>query len=444
MASKNVCSTRKFFPSFLIILLGISLFLVQCNDKILNSSTPITNRDIGQSILNDNNVTLNTNVAIHHFQKPDTWNGDLVVYAHGYVDPQNDLAIPNDKINGISVATVVNSLGMAYATTSYPHNGLNGPEAVADLIKLVNEFKETYSQPRHIYLVGASEGGLISTLSVEQHPEYFSGGLAVCGPVGNFKKQLNYFGDFHVLFHYFFPDINVGTPIKVGDDVISSWLNGDLKDVITNAISNNQNIALTLLNVAKVPVKNSGDIQEITTTILDLLRYNILATDDTINRLGGHPFDNTHKYYRGTGSFLQDIRLNRKIKRYKADYKALHTIQKEFETSGELSHPIVTMHTSGDQIIPYWQEPIYTLKTFKEGSALLHNNIPIIGRYGHCNLTLNELLTGFGLLVYKVSHQNLSVPSTLFSSPEQEQDFLNLSKKKGLSPSIKKIPGPIL
>lgn len=91
---------------------------------------------------------------------PDPWDGNLVVYAHGYVNPQDPLAAPDDSIDGSSVADIVNSLGMAYATTSYPHNGLNGPEPVNDLISLVGEFEKDHPKPTHIYLVGVPEGHL--------------------------------------------------------------------------------------------------------------------------------------------------------------------------------------------------------------------------------------------------------------------------------------------
>ncbi len=31
---------------------------------------------------------------------PHEWNGDLVLFAHGYVAPQNDLAMPEESVGG--------------------------------------------------------------------------------------------------------------------------------------------------------------------------------------------------------------------------------------------------------------------------------------------------------------------------------------------------------
>src|SRR5215510_5724478 len=60
----------------------------------------------------------------------DSWNGQLVVYAHGYEAPQAPLALPLDELtlpdgNGQPVFTpaVLLARGFAFATTSYRKNG---------------------------------------------------------------------------------------------------------------------------------------------------------------------------------------------------------------------------------------------------------------------------------------------------------------------------------
>ncbi len=62
--------------------------------------------------------------------------------------------------------------------------------------------------------MGASEGGLITALSVEQSPNVFSAGVAACGPVGDFPLQINYFGDARATFEYFFPGLIPGDPLR--------------------------------------------------------------------------------------------------------------------------------------------------------------------------------------------------------------------------------------
>src|SRR5512139_1716815 len=74
------------------------------------------------------------------------WNGDLVVYAHGYVpDLGQPVAIPEDQLDfdGVYLPDLINSMGYAFAVTSYSVNGLAVPEGVADVRDLVSVFKHT-------------------------------------------------------------------------------------------------------------------------------------------------------------------------------------------------------------------------------------------------------------------------------------------------------------
>jgi hypothetical protein len=72
-------------------------------------------------------------------------------------------------------------------------------------------------------MLGASEGGLIATLSVEQTPALFSGRRALCGPIGDFQYQVNYIGDFRVLSDYFFPGVLPGSPTRIPARLIRNW-----------------------------------------------------------------------------------------------------------------------------------------------------------------------------------------------------------------------------
>ena len=91
--------------------------------------------------------------------------------------------------------------------TSYRKTGLAVQEGIDDLHDLVTLFSSIHGAPTRTYLVGPSEGGLIATLAVERFPETFHGGISACGYIGNFRRQLDYIGDFRVLFDYFFPGV---------------------------------------------------------------------------------------------------------------------------------------------------------------------------------------------------------------------------------------------
>jgi len=56
---------------------------------------------------------------------------------------------------------------------------------------------------------------------------------------------------------------------------------------------------------------------------------------------------------------------------------------------------MVTLHTTGDPIIPVWHELLYWLKA--DGFARTQFKPLVINRYGHCTLTTAEVLFAFGV-----------------------------------------------
>ncbi len=65
-----------------------------------------------------------------------------------------------------------------------------------------------------------------------------------------------------------------------------------------------------------------------------------------------------------------------------------------YNATGKIARPVVTIHTTGDPIIPYWHEILYTLKTAAAGTASKRLNLPVAA-YGHCNLTGPQVLASF-------------------------------------------------
>ncbi|WP_437485314.1 hypothetical protein WME75_00545 [Sorangium sp. So ce1014] len=56
----------------------------------------------------------------------------------------------------------------------------------------------------------------------------------------------------------------------------------------------------------------------------------------------------------------------------------------------------MTLHTTLDEIVPYWHEPLYLLKVDTSDRGVV---VPFpVHRYGHCNLTNREILGSLELL----------------------------------------------
>jgi hypothetical protein len=79
---------------------------------------------------------------------PDQWNGSLVVYAHGYVPPQLELALPEEELTvdyqggETTVPAILMQQGFAFVTSSYSKNGYAVEQGGADLNALVASFKK--------------------------------------------------------------------------------------------------------------------------------------------------------------------------------------------------------------------------------------------------------------------------------------------------------------
>lgn len=333
---------------------------------------------------------------------PDTWNGDLVVFAHGYVSPLEPLSVVDYTLppDGAPVSGIITGMGYAYATTSYSDNGLVIAQAVEDIRMLVELFPAlsgTSVSPARVYMVGASEGGLVAALAMESNP-VFSGGLAACGPVGDFRAQIDYFGDFLVLFNYFFPGVlasftdsgDIPTPEHIPAELMERW--DAVQAAVLAAMERNPSARSQLLRVSRIATDPDDPLS--VQSVLAVLWYDLFATNDAIDKLGGRPYDNSRRWYTGSKN---DFRLNLRIPRFHADADAVVAMEKGYQTSGSLLRPLVTLHTTSDPTVPYWHEPIYNLKTLIAGSLLRHLNIPIV-RYGHCRFDQSELLTAFAIL----------------------------------------------
>jgi pimeloyl-ACP methyl ester carboxylesterase len=360
---------------------------------------------------------------------PGLWNGDLVVFAHGYVSPEEPVAIPEDQLSlpgGTSLPGLVNALGFAFATTSYSKNGLAVLPGIADVRDVVDVFVDEQGPPRHTFLVGASEGGLVTTLAVERFPEVFSGGVAACGPVGDFRRQVNYWGDFRALFDVYFPAQLPGSAVKVPQSVRDEWTSTYVPR-ITMAFAARPAALDRLLRVSRAPFDAALPDSKVATA-LDLLWYNAFATMDGIATLGGQPFDNTTRLYTGSGN---DFLLNLLVKRYRASPAALQEMEGSYQASGRLAAPLVTLHTTGDPIVPYWHEPLYSLKVLLGGSLSQYVSLPV-ARYGHCSFEPAEALVALGLLVLKVEGLEMPNAERVLETEKARERYRSLARAHGL------------
>jgi pimeloyl-ACP methyl ester carboxylesterase len=327
------------------------------------------------------------------------YNGHLFIWAHGFQDAIEPVGIPEGQMefDGVTLSGLANDLGFAFATNSYSKTGLAIVQGTADILDLVDIFAAEHGAPEKVFLVGASEGGIITALLTERHPETFAGGLAICGPVGDFSYQINYFGDARVTFEYFFPGLIPGDPFAPTPELMEGW-SEYYENVVRPTVFAPANAGKLAewAAVAKLPFDPFDLAETLEQSVRDVLRYSVVNLNDAVATLGGFPFDNRTRWYWGSSN---DLWLNLSVQRVDADAAALAEMDANYDTTGQLAAPLMTLHTLLDQQVPYFHENLYFIKTLLSGSYINQHLNFAADRYGHCQFTLGEAMFTWAVLL---------------------------------------------
>ena len=130
--------------------------------------------------------------GLYRIEIPDTWNGELVLWAHGFADNQgargSTLALGNPGAGNVGAGPTfrqhLSDRGFAWAASSYRCNGYVPGIGLLDTLALADLFSKTAGRsPARTYLAGGSMGGHTTLLGMQEFPRRFDGGLALC-PAG--------------------------------------------------------------------------------------------------------------------------------------------------------------------------------------------------------------------------------------------------------------------
>ncbi len=133
------------------------------------------------------------NGAGFRIEVPANWNGDLVLYAHGFRGTGLELTVSNPRIRRWLVEH-----GYAWAASSYSKNGYDVKQGVKDTHALGQHFNGLVGNPHRTYITGHSMGGHITGVAIEQYPNAYVGALPMCGVMGD-NELFDYFLDFNLV-----------------------------------------------------------------------------------------------------------------------------------------------------------------------------------------------------------------------------------------------------
>ncbi len=352
---------------------------------------------------------VDTNGAFFLIAVPANYNGRLVLWNHGYTLAPPAPLMPVDL--GVGLLALLTQ-GFAAAASSFRPDaiGLSGwqvRDAAEDTENLRQRFVQLVGRPQKTYIVGASEGGLITAETIERFARDEHGGLnydgamPLCGPVAG--GDANWCGGFDLRTVYQFYCGNLPRasemqyPLYFGlapnntltaDDVAArvNECTGVLQPAATRSTQQTKNLA-NILGVEKLPESF---------LILDMEFATFGLQELTLVRTNGlSPVTNIGVKYRGSDD---DAALNAGVFRAGFNPGAIALVNNAYNPTGDVEIPTVTMHTIGDGLVIVENEHEYR-EEFREE----HDQRKLFQIYtnagGHCQFSNSELAAAFGALV---------------------------------------------
>jgi len=365
------------------------------------------------------------------------WNGDLVIYCHGYVEPEGPVDVPEDQFcfGGVCIYEIFTDFGYAFAASSYSVHGLAVPEGIADTLDLIDIFTAIHGEPNRVYLVGFSEGAQIATLIAEMRPDLVTAIVAACGPIGDWRRQIEFIGDFRLLFDVFFPGLIPGDAVDVPEEVADNWdelWEETIRPVLL--LPRNRWRVKQLVQYTEAPEHPFSYVITVNETVHDLLWFNIVGAKDAVEKLEGVPFGNQKTFY--DGGALPGL-VNALVERREADGAALENIASTYETTGRLEVPSVILHTLLDNQVPFWHVPLYQLKVIRKGTPEMATYMPIPA-FGHCAFSFGEVAAAFSIAVFRATGE-LPDFASFFENQADKADF-NAAVKQFQFDHLKRVP----
>lgn len=358
--------------------------------------------------------TIETDGAEHAYriEVPADWNGTLVLYAHGFVGPQQaELVVQDPPLRPLFIQQ-----GIAWAASSYAANGyvIDGP--VDQTQDLADRFAELTGAdaPTATIIHGVSMGGHITGVALERNPDAYVGALPACGVMGDVE-----------LFEYF-TDVNLVAGALAGVDVpvpgglpflagpaqqISAALGlqtglstpagvqyADVLEVLSGGERPTFEESLAFWNTLAAVDLDGEEGDAPTVPFLQALYGNALSNGIPTPAGVETTYDNTATTYgfanaTGPEPSAQEQALNAAVSRVSNDGPVPFPI-----IEGTPQVPTLSLHTTGDLFVPLRNQVVYAEEVAANG---LSDNLVqrTVRSPGHCDFTPEELGGAFADLL---------------------------------------------
>jgi pimeloyl-ACP methyl ester carboxylesterase len=369
---------------------------------------------------------------------PADWNGTLVLYSHGYVQPCNPLdptCNPPTDVGDPLTGQYLLDHHYALAGSAYKTSGWAVEDALHDQISLLNYFDRTYGEPERTIAWGHSLGGMITAGLVQRNPERFAGALPMCGVLAGAVGVWNNALDAEFAFKTLIAPNSSLQLVHITDP------QGNLtqaETVLAMAQASPQGRAKLALVAAIGDVPgwfvpgsaepSAGDFasREANQAAWDAqvdFPFLFALRAEMEKRAGGNPSWNTGVNYRQLldqsinkdevmalysvtpgVSLDQDLATLAATSRIAAERPAVRYLTRNIVYNGEFDVPELTLHTTGDGLVLNQNEQAYA--SIAENPSLLRQSF--VHRAGHCTFTPAETIAAFNALIYRIDTDHWS------------------------------------
>jgi pimeloyl-ACP methyl ester carboxylesterase len=352
---------------------------------------------------------------------PADWNGTLLLYSHGYTPgPDNP---PRNSPNQ-PTADALLARGYALAGSSYSRPGWALATAADDQLATLGAVRRLIGRPHHVIAFGTSMGGLVTGQLAQRAGRSIDGALATCGIMAGGIDLHNYQLDgLHALAELLLP----GQPVKLVRFASFAEAVATVQQ-LTAAVQAAQATAEGRARIALAsayfqlpgwfpglpkPAAHDYPAQEVgqyNGLLASLFRFETGRFD--VEQSAGGNFswnvgvdyrrllaqsdhaDQVRSLYRQAGLDLHaDLDLLTRTADVAPDPGAVEWVARTSTLSGHLEMPVLTMHTTNDQLVPVQHEEEYAEDVRQAGDNRLLRQA-YVDHPGHCTFTVAEFVAG--------------------------------------------------
>jgi pimeloyl-ACP methyl ester carboxylesterase len=368
--------------------------------------------------------------AKYKIEVPSPWNGTLVLYSHGY----SFSSTAATDVGDAATAAWLLGHGYALAGSGYATTGWALQQAFQDQIAVLDKFDTLgFGHPTRTIAWGHSLGGMITAGLVQLFPDRFTAALPMCGVVAGGPGVWNQGLDSEFALSTLMPTpaYKLVNFTSFGDAATNFTIASNALAAAQGTAAGKARIALGAA-LADVPGWFDPASPEPAATDFAAREVNQFNWDNNPDflfayfgrfeleqRAGGNFSWNTGVDYRVQLSHSSDLAevqalyaaagldLNQDLDtlnaapRISANPAAAAYVTRYVTYNGNLSMPVLTLHTTGDGLVEVTDENAYASVVRSAGDNSMLRQV-FVHRAGHCTFTPAETISAFQTLINRL------------------------------------------